>query len=133
MIKYSWMPADPPGFGLVAHKMAHSLSHPPEHGQSPRTPARGAAPDSSLPLPARGSVAHNAGVKVRFTQSARRHRIGKAHAMHVINTTLPITVPTDEHLPDRLVWIGKDRPRSGTRSGRPGRAGLLVDHSCDAL
>jgi len=28
--------------------------------------------------------------------------------MHVINTTLPITVPTDEHLPDRLVWIGKD-------------------------
>ncbi len=53
-------------------------------------------------------MAHNVGVKVRFTQSARRHRIGKAHAMHVINTTLPITVPTDEQLPDRLVWIGKD-------------------------
>jgi len=53
-------------------------------------------------------VAHNVGVKVRFTQSARRHRIGKAYAMHVINTTLPITVPTDEQLPDRLVWIGKD-------------------------
>jgi len=38
MIKHSWMPADPPEFDLVAHKMAHSLNHPPEHGQSPRTP-----------------------------------------------------------------------------------------------
>ena len=31
--------------------------------------------------------------------------------MHVINTTTPITVPTDEHLPDRLIWIGQDDRR----------------------
>jgi hypothetical protein len=28
-------------------------------------------------------------MRVRFTQSARRHRIDKAHALHVMNATDP--------------------------------------------
>lgn len=45
---------------------------------------------------------------VRWFRSARRHRIGKAHAMHVISTIEPIAVPATDHLDARLVWIGKD-------------------------
>jgi hypothetical protein len=47
-------------------------------------------------------------VRVRFTRSARRHRIGKARALHVINSAEPIVVPSDDELPERLVWIGTD-------------------------
>lgn len=39
---------------------------------------------------------------IRFTRSARRHRIGKAHALHVMNTAEPIE---DE---DGIGWIGPD-------------------------
>lgn len=28
-------------------------------------------------------------MEVRFTKSARRHKIGRAHALHVMNTTVP--------------------------------------------
>ena len=33
---------------------------------------------------------------------------GKAHAMHVINTTDPVTVPATADSDARLVWIGPD-------------------------
>ncbi len=46
--------------------------------------------------------------EVRWYRSARRHRIGKAHAMHVITTTEPIAIPATTTLDARLVWIGKD-------------------------
>lgn len=50
------------------------------------------------------------GVLVRFTQSARRHRIGKARALHVINHTEPTVVAADEDLQERLLWIGPVPP-----------------------
>lgn len=46
--------------------------------------------------------------RVRFTQSARKHRIGRAHALHVLNTCTPKVIDaTDEHR-ERRVWIGPD-------------------------
>ncbi len=47
-------------------------------------------------------------MRVRFTQSARRHRIGKARALHVINHTEPTAVPADEETREQLVWVGRD-------------------------
>lgn len=43
-----------------------------------------------------------------FTQSARKHRIGKARAVFVIETVQPIRVHRDADDPDRLIWIGPD-------------------------
>ena len=45
---------------------------------------------------------------VRWFRSARRHRIGKAHAMHVISTTEATPIPATAALDARLVWIGPD-------------------------
>ena len=41
-------------------------------------------------------------------RTARRHRVGKAHAMHVIATAPPVRVPATETLDARLVWVGED-------------------------
>lgn len=46
--------------------------------------------------------------EVRWFRSARRHPIGKAHAMHVITTVEPVHVPATELFDARLVWIGFD-------------------------
>jgi len=43
-----------------------------------------------------------------FTQSARRHRIGKARAVFVIETEQPIQVRGVSDELDRLIWIGPD-------------------------
>ena len=53
-------------------------------------------------------MAHNIQVRVRFSQSTRKHRIGKGRALHVINTVEPTVVAGDEVVPDRLVWVGPD-------------------------
>ena len=45
---------------------------------------------------------------VRFSQSARKHRIGKAHVLHVLDNHEPITVQTVEHASPRMMWTGKD-------------------------
>ncbi len=46
---------------------------------------------------------HNVEVKpIRFTRSARKHRIGKAHALHVMNTAEPVNDP------EGIGWIGPD-------------------------
>lgn len=45
---------------------------------------------------------------IRWYRSARRHRVGKAHAMHVITTTTPDRVPASDIADARLVWIGAD-------------------------
>jgi hypothetical protein len=45
---------------------------------------------------------------VRWYRSARRHRIGKAHALHVINSVEPTPVPASDSYDARLVWIGRD-------------------------
>ncbi len=47
--------------------------------------------------------------KVRFTQSARKHRIGKAHALAAMEAAgEPDVVPAVEGLDQRLVWVGPD-------------------------
>lgn len=49
------------------------------------------------------SAWHDVGVKpIRFTRSARKHRIGKTHALHVMNTSEPVD---DE---EGIGWIGPD-------------------------
>ena len=45
---------------------------------------------------------------VRVSRSARRHRIGKAHVLHVMNTVAPEVIEADEVNNSRLLWIGPD-------------------------
>lgn len=51
---------------------------------------------------------NDVGRSVRWYRSARRHRIGKSHAMFVINSTTPDHVPATATADARLVWIGED-------------------------
>lgn len=53
-------------------------------------------------------VAHNKAMQIRFAQSARRHRIGKAHARYVMSEYEPTHVPADDEHGERLVWVGTD-------------------------
>jgi hypothetical protein len=46
--------------------------------------------------------------EIRWYRSARRHRIGKAHAMHVINSIEPEYVQATATTDARLVWVGED-------------------------
>jgi hypothetical protein len=48
------------------------------------------------------------GTQVRFSQSARRHRLGRAHVLHVMNTVVPEVIEADEVNRSRLLWIGPD-------------------------
>lgn len=45
---------------------------------------------------------------VRWFRSARRHRIGKARALYVMNTVEPEAAPADADFDPRLEWIGVD-------------------------
>ncbi|MGH9304532.1 MAG: hypothetical protein ACRDZ5_08995, partial [Acidimicrobiales bacterium] len=45
---------------------------------------------------------------VRFARSARQHRVGKAHALHVIDTSPPTDVPAVGDFDARRVWRGPD-------------------------
>lgn len=45
---------------------------------------------------------------VRWFRSARKHRIGKAHALHVMNAVEPEAVPAQGDLDARLEWVGID-------------------------
>jgi hypothetical protein len=49
-------------------------------------------------------------VRVRFAQAARKHRIGKAHALAAMERAgEPIVVPArDDQADDRLLFIGED-------------------------
>ena len=47
-------------------------------------------------------------MQIKFTQSARKHRIGKARAMYVINHYSPTFVADEEDGEDQQVWIGQD-------------------------
>jgi hypothetical protein len=47
-------------------------------------------------------VPHNESVEVRWTKSTRKHRIGRAHALHVMARTTPIQDG------DRLIREGPD-------------------------
>ncbi|WP_017972466.1 hypothetical protein [Actinopolyspora halophila] len=49
-------------------------------------------------------------MQVRFTQAARKHRIGKGRALAAMNNAGdPVVVPAaDGHADDRLVFVGND-------------------------
>lgn len=47
--------------------------------------------------------------RVKFTQSARKRRIGKARVLAAMgNAGDPVRLPGEEGLDERLVWIGQD-------------------------
>jgi hypothetical protein len=47
-------------------------------------------------------------LEVRFTRGARKHRVGKASALHVMEHTEPERVPDEKYGNEKLVWIGDD-------------------------
>lgn len=54
-------------------------------------------------------VAHNIlSHQVRFTQSARKHRIGRARALYVLAHYLPMQVLDGKKTDQSFRWIGKD-------------------------
>lgn len=61
-------------------------------------------------LPAGFLPCNNAPVRrVRFTQSARRHRIGKAHVLAAISAAgEPQRIRAEGDLDERLLWVGPD-------------------------
>lgn len=46
-------------------------------------------------------------MRLKFTRSSRRHRIGRAHVMHVINSVEP-EVTVNERGEDEYLWVGAD-------------------------
>jgi len=54
-------------------------------------------------------------MEVRFAQSARRHRVGKVHALAAMeNAGELVVVPASSgQEDDRLLFTGKDDPRRG--------------------
>jgi len=47
-------------------------------------------------------------MEIRFSQSARKHRIGKQRALFVMANVEPIEVFAGEGKPLRMVWLGTD-------------------------
>ena len=45
---------------------------------------------------------------IRFTTSARKHRIGKAHALHLMGSVPPLVLPATETVPETWTWVGPD-------------------------
>jgi hypothetical protein len=54
------------------------------------------------------SAGHNAGRPVSFTRSSRKHKIGRAHALHVIATVIPTEVAATDEFDARRVCLGPD-------------------------
>lgn len=47
---------------------------------------------------------------IRFTQSARKHKIGTTRVRHVLtHTTVAFTIPGGDGQAERTVWRGSDR------------------------
>lgn len=54
-------------------------------------------------------MAHNMWEKeVRFAKSARKHRIGKAHALFVLENHEPVTFLSSYGEDQKLLWIAQD-------------------------
>ena len=48
-------------------------------------------------------------MQIKFTQSARKHRIGKVHALYVIDQYSPlINIGVGEDGEDQKIWVGED-------------------------
>jgi hypothetical protein len=45
---------------------------------------------------------------IRFSRSARRHKIGKAHAYHVMSTSEPTIVTDPQTKQKAMTWIAND-------------------------
>ncbi len=46
---------------------------------------------------------------IRFTQSARKHKIGTTRVRHVLaHTTVAFTIPGGDGKAERTVWLGAD-------------------------
>ncbi len=45
---------------------------------------------------------------VRFSRSARKHRIGKAHVIYIMDHVQPTVIHADADSDERLLWIGTD-------------------------
>jgi hypothetical protein len=57
-------------------------------------------------------VAHNILEKeVRFAKSARKHRIGKAHVLFVLENNESVTVLPRDGEDKKLLWVGHDDRR----------------------
>lgn len=54
------------------------------------------------------SAGHNQVLPVRFTRSSRKHKIGRAHALHVIDSIAPTDVAATDQFDARKVWLGLD-------------------------
>ena len=54
---------------------------------------------------------HNRGVRIRFTQAARKHRVSAGRARYVIdNPVVTLTLPApDPGIDDRWVFLGDDQ------------------------
>ena len=46
--------------------------------------------------------------RITFTQSARRHRIGKAHALYLMTSALPEVVEATLTSREQWKWVGLD-------------------------
>ena len=54
-------------------------------------------------------MAHNVRAKeVRFAKSARKHRIGKAHVLFVLENHEPVTFLPIDGEDQKFLWIGHD-------------------------
>jgi hypothetical protein len=47
-------------------------------------------------------------MEIRFTQSARKHRIGRSRALYVIENSLPEFVSGDLFRRDKIIWVSED-------------------------
>lgn len=47
-------------------------------------------------------------MRLRFTRSARRHKVGKGHALHVMGAVNPRRVPATRERDERWVWVADD-------------------------
>ncbi len=47
-------------------------------------------------------------MEIRFTQSARKHRIGRSRALYVINNSSPTIAHGNPDTKDKIIWVAKD-------------------------
>lgn len=47
-------------------------------------------------------------MKVRFTQAARKRRIGTAHVLHVMASSIGLPLPAAPDSDPKVLWIGPD-------------------------
>ena len=68
-------------------------------------------------------------MEIEFSQSARKHRIGKRHVLEVIASCEPEAYLADGVDPDRVRWVGVDgRGLELEVVGVPTPRGILIIH-----